>query len=291
MVYEIYVTNTLLLFLPNPGNDADILKDFLLEASSAGSAVSTEVEEAFFSSLRDLLAVIVEKLRRFSVISFINGDQIIPTHNYKGISSQMQEIFTSLQEGLHTEDSIQQAKELMDGIDDPDFMKQLVSSLFLKMSSESPNSSSIELAKWLVQMEHEEDRESLQDMILERFSKLAEASRISTKSSPMVHQIQDYVSEHLQDSSLTLKQIAETDLFMNVDYVSKKFYKETGQKFSQYLNGVRITKARELIAQNPDEPIKNIAEQVGCGNNPQYFSQLFKKLTGMTPTDYVNEIS
>ncbi len=52
-----------------------------------------------------------------------------------------------------------------------------------------------------------------------------------------------------------------------------------------------IQQARELIAKNPDEPIKNIAEQVGCGNNPQYFSQLFKKQTGMTPTDYVNEIS
>lgn len=291
VVYEIYVTNTLLLFLPNPGNDADILKSFLQDASSAGSSVSTEVEEVFFSSLRDLLSVIVEKLRRFSVISFINGDQIIPTHNYKGISAQMQEIFTSLQDGLHTEASIQQARELMDGIDDNDFMKQLVSSLFLKMSSESPNSSSIELAEWLVQMEHEEDRQGLQEMILQRFSRLAETSRISTKCSPMVHQIQDYVSEHLQDSSLTLKQIAETDLFMNVDYVSKKFYKETGQKFSQYLNGVRIMKARELIAKNPDEPIKNIAEQVGCGNNPQYFSQLFKKQTGMTPTDYVNEIS
>ena len=168
---------------------------------------------------------------------------------------------------------------------------QLSRNFFNKMSSESPNSSSIELAEWLVQMEHEEDRQGLQEMILQRFSRLAETSRISTKCSPMVHQIQDYVSEHLQDSSLTLKQIAETDLFMNVDYVSKKFYKETGQKFSQYLNGVRIMKARELIAKNPDEPIKNIAEQVGCSNNPQYFSQLFKKQTGMTPTDYVNEIS
>ncbi|WP_394919902.1 AraC family transcriptional regulator [uncultured Robinsoniella sp.] len=26
-----------------------------------------------------------------------------------------------------------------------------------------------------------------------------------------------------------------------------------------------------------------MAEQVGCGNNPQYFSQLFKRYTGMTP--------
>ena len=107
-----------------------------------------------------------------------------------------------------------------------------------KMSPESPNSSSIELAEWLVQMEHEEDRQDLQEMILQRFSRLAETSRISTKCSPMVHQIQDYVSEHLQDSSLTLKQIAETDLFMNVDYVSKKFYKETGITPTDYVNAI-----------------------------------------------------
>ena len=79
-------------------------------------------------------------------------------------------------------------------------------------------------------------------------------------------------------------------LFMNVDYVSKKFYKETGQKFSQYLTKMRIGKAKELIAKNPEEPIKNVAEQVGCGNNPQYFSQLFKKQTGMTPTDYITSL-
>lgn len=103
----------------------------------------------------------------------------------------------------------------------------------------------------------------------------------------MVSQIYSYVDSHLQDSSLTLKQIAENILFMNVDYVSKKFYKETGQKFSQYLTQMRIVRAKQLIAQNPEEPVKNIAEQVGCGNNPQYFSQLFKKQTGTTPTDYI----
>jgi len=53
---------------------------------------------------------------------------------------------------------------------------------------------------------------------------------------------------------------------------------------------MRIGKAKELIAKNPEEPIKNVAEQVGCGNNPQYFSQLFKKQTGMTPTDYITSL-
>ena len=73
---------------------------------------------------------------------------------------------------------------------------------------------------------------------------------------------------------------------MNVDYVSKKFFKETGQKFSNYLTDLRIQKAKELLSGTENDKIQNIAELVGCGNNPQYFSQLFKKNTGMTPSAY-----
>ena len=76
---------------------------------------------------------------------------------------------------------------------------------------------------------------------------------------------------------------------MNVDY-GQEILQRNRQKFSQYLTKMRIGKAKELIAKNPEEPIKNVAEQVGCGNNPQYFSQLFKKQTGMTPTDYITSL-
>ena len=92
----------------------------------------------------------------------------------------------------------------------------------------------------------------------------------------MVSQIYVYVEQHLQDSALTLKWIAENYLFMNVDYVSKKFYKETGQKFSQYLTKMRIGKAKELIAKNPEEPIKNVAEQVAVETIPSIFHSCLK---------------
>ena len=173
------------------------------------------------------------------------------------------------------------------GIDNIDFLKQLVSSLFLKMSSNSQMLSPVGLAEWLTQMENEENLNSLKDMVVNKFMELSSIRETEASISPMISQIYSYVDTHLEDSSLTLKQIAENYLFMNVDYVSKKFYKETGQKFSQYLTAMRITRAKQLIAQNPEEPVKNIAEQVGCGNNPQYFSQLFKKQTGITPTDYI----
>ena len=73
---------------------------------------------------------------------------------------------------------------------------------------------------------------------------------------------------------------------MNVDYVSRKFVRETGEKFSKYLTDARIQRAKSLLADGDVEKIQFIAEQVGCGNNPQYFSQIFKKNTGMTPSAY-----
>lgn len=35
-----------------------------------------------------------------------------------------------------------------------------------------------------------------------------------------------------------------------------------------------------------EDKILQVAAAVGCGNNPQYFSQMFKKSTGMTPSAY-----
>lgn len=106
-------------------------------------------------------------------------------------------------------------------------------------------------------------------------------------TSSMVRQIFEYVEQHISSPSLTLKSIAEQHLFMNTDYVSRKFQKETGLKFSTYLTSVRIRKAKEYLAASDPEKIQNVAKMVGCGNNPQYFSQLFRKQTGMTPSTYV----
>ena len=100
----------------------------------------------------------------------------------------------------------------------------------------------------------------------------------------MVEQITTYVENNLGNSVLTLKFISEQVLFMNVDYVSKRFFKETGRKFSDYLTDIRITRAKEYMAAG--EKIQVVAEKVGCGNNPPYFSQLCKQKTGMTPSAY-----
>lgn len=95
------------------------------------------------------------------------------------------------------------------------------------------------------------------------------------------------MEKNLSDDDLSLKSIADNYLYMNVDYVSKKFQKETGQKFSAYLTGLRVQRSMELLKGADNDKVQSIAEMVGYGNNPQYFSHVFKKATGMTPSAYI----
>ena len=57
-----------------------------------------------------------------------------------------------------------------------------------------------------------------------------------------------------------------------------------------YLNELRVKKAKQLLINCDAEKIYAIAEQVGCGNNPQYFSHLFKKYTKMAPKEYIQKM-
>lgn len=71
---------------------------------------------------------------------------------------------------------------------------------------------------------------------------------------------------------------------VNFDYINRIVSKQTGYTVFAYLNGLRINNAKQLIA-TTDLPFSEIAYYVGIEDR-YYFSKLFKKLTGMTATDY-----
>jgi len=66
--------------------------------------------------------------------------------------------------------------------------------------------------------------------------------------------------------------------------LSRMFIEELGQGFSDYLIDFRIEKAKVLLSL-PGASIKQVAAECGYPD-PNYFARLFKKVTGVTPTEF-----
>jgi two-component system, response regulator YesN len=107
------------------------------------------------------------------------------------------------------------------------------------------------------------------------------------KHSAIIGKVLDIIEKHISDPELSLNWVAHQMLYMNADYLGKLFKKETGEKFSNYVIKLRVRLAAERIARNEDVKIFELAEQLGFGDNPQYFSQVFKKVVGCTPSEYM----
>ena len=92
-----------------------------------------------------------------------------------------------------------------------------------------------------------------------------------------------YLSRHFSNPNLMLQDVAG-EVHMSQSHFSTIFAQETGITFTQYLTGLRIGKARELL-EATDIRSSQIAQEVGY-NDAHYFSYLFKKNTGLTPSEY-----
>lgn len=89
----------------------------------------------------------------------------------------------------------------------------------------------------------------------------------------------EYVRTHYAEEGLNLKWIAGQLVFLNEDYVSKRFAQRTGCKFTAYLNRTRVEAAKQLL-ESTAAGSESAAAAVGYGNNPKYFTKVFKKYTG-----------
>lgn len=92
-----------------------------------------------------------------------------------------------------------------------------------------------------------------------------------------------YYIDHNFQENLKIKTL--TSLFgYNSSYLGKLFKEHVGQSFNSYLDSVRIEKAATLLS-TTSLRVYEISAQVGY-RNVDYFQQKFKKLKGVTPSDY-----
>lgn len=102
------------------------------------------------------------------------------------------------------------------------------------------------------------------------------------KYSLIVKKAINYIKIHL-DNPLTLQGISEA-IHVNPSHLSRKFKNETGLSIIDFINVNRVHAAKVYL-QNNTTNITEIAFMVGF-NNINYFSRVFKKITGMTPSQY-----
>lgn len=100
----------------------------------------------------------------------------------------------------------------------------------------------------------------------------------------LIEQAKSYIDTHFVDE-LSMEEVAE-QVHLNPFYFSKLFKQHIGQTFTDYVTQSRITLARSLLEEN-DLSLKEISYQVGY-KDPNYFSRVFKKVTGLAPTEYRN---
>ena len=111
----------------------------------------------------------------------------------------------------------------------------------------------------------------------------AKVNQYNNKSIKLIlRRAMDYIQEHYSEQ-VTLNEVAD-NVYVSTCYISRLFKKELGINFVDYLNGIRMEKARELL-RDPRYKTYEVAERVGIPD-AHYFSRLFKKVVGLTPTEY-----
>ncbi len=100
--------------------------------------------------------------------------------------------------------------------------------------------------------------------------------------SELIIKTKTFIREHYPEN-LTLEKLAK-QIPINPNYLSHIFKVETGTNLMDYLVTVRIEKAKHLI-ESTQLSTKQIGIEVGYTDS-NYFSRIFKKKTGVTPTDF-----
>ncbi|CAM4011911.1 response regulator [Cohnella lubricantis] len=97
----------------------------------------------------------------------------------------------------------------------------------------------------------------------------------------LIDAIQKYIAENYR--TMSLEQISER-FHLNKNYFCTLFKNATGQSFMEYVIGIRMEQAMKLLRESTLRTYE-IADAVGY-TDQRYFSQVFRKYTGLQPTQY-----
>lgn len=102
----------------------------------------------------------------------------------------------------------------------------------------------------------------------------------------IVDRIIDYLEDH-HTEDVSLSTLSQT-LYISPTYISRVFKEETGDSPINYLIKIRLERAKELLERDMNITVKEAASQVGY-SDAYYFSKLFKKYYGRSPSTFLHK--
>ncbi len=112
------------------------------------------------------------------------------------------------------------------------------------------------------------------------------ARNVTTKkhefSNSVIEKSKDYIQNNYK-KDISLEDISR-EVDMSTYYFSKLFKETTGSNFIEYLTNLRIDHAKKLLLEG-ELSMKEICAEIGY-TDPNYFSRIFKKCVGLTPTEF-----
>lgn len=287
----LYVKNTAVMIFP--ASTLAIQEEMerqITELKYPGQSVTFETEFIHKESAEKLFHEILSKISRFERILLVKEDGF--SHEIKNhiaspwMISRLEDSITS------AENTLQKTALLASVFIDSmplNTARNLALGLFLQSGVEQeklPTDAACDFFRRLYSCNSVQGIRELLSVVMVQKTEGSGTQKVSSNISIL----KTYIREHLDSENLSLKWLAENYLFVSVGYLSKQFIKEEGMRFSDYLNKERMEEAIRLMTFYHNDNVKHIARQVGFGSNPQYFSQVFKRYTGLPPTEYIETL-
>ncbi len=144
------------------------------------------------------------------------------------------------------------------------------------------------LEELLQQFQSSQTLQELMDVMKSRFGQWMTDSRTGHSRDnvqAVIGKAKAYIAEHYQ-KDLSIEEVSElSDL--SIGHFCTLFKQTTGYTFLEYLTECRIEKAKSIL-RNTNVKVYQVAPLVGY-QDPRYFTQVFKKITGKTPSEYREE--
>jgi len=134
-------------------------------------------------------------------------------------------------------------------------------------------------------------KDSVLEAMYELALKIIEDSLIKKQSTPTVEAVVQDLTLSFNEPELSVSNILEKTGYSK-DHIRRKFIDERGVSPVEYLTSLRVAHAKKLLRKQKELnlPISEIGTLCGY-YDPRYFARIFKKETGLTPSEYIKKHS